>query len=334
MCGLQGRKWKTNIKFEGRLIGQWLTENNKELSSQRSDCSEALEQVQGVYMNSHVDLSQNTTGIDTCLTSDHSDTTLLFANAATNQKRQYTVSLDDQSTSLQYSGIPNEELQTDLSINQTISNIESRMRNETHSLQKIISALTTRVNNLEEKLSTHLLSGEDHGKSSTDIEVTNVQQDADSNNNFSSTHEQFLLLQSQVESLTIMKQQNIKKEKQREIRNCNILLGNVEENTIESTLEVVKKIFEERMNVNLAPVHAVRLGKPKDGQKRLILVKMISFEEKLQLLKKARLLNGSGIYLMEDMSKEERKKRRILVNRMKKLDLKGREHISDTQMES
>ena len=63
--------------------------------------------------------------------------------------------------------------------------------------------------------------------------------------------------------------------------------------TPESTLETVKNIFEERMNVNLTPLHAGRLGKPKDGQKRLILVKMKSFEEKLHLLKKARLLNGS-----------------------------------------
>ena len=131
-----------------------------------------------------------------------------------------------------------------------------------------------------------------------------------------------------------MQQQNIKKEKQREIRKGNILLENVEENTIESTLEVVKKIFEERRNVNLAPVHAVRLGKPKDGQKRLILVKMISFEEKVQLLKKARLLNGSGIYLMEDMSKEERKNRRILVNRIKKARSEGkRAHIRYTDGE-
>ena len=94
--------------------------------------------------------------------------------------------------------------------------------------------------------------------------------------------------------------------------------------TPESTLETVKNIFEERMNVNLTPLHAGRLGKPKDGQKRLILVKMKSFEEKLHLLKKARLLNGSGIYLMEDMSIDERKKRRFLVNRMKKARSEGK----------
>ena len=78
------------------------------------------------------------------------------------------------------------------------------------------------------------------------------------------------------------------------------------------------------MNVNLTPLHAGRLGKPKDSQKRLILVKMKSFEEKLHLLKKARLLNGSGIYLMGDMSIDERKKRRILVNRMKKARSEGK----------
>ena len=107
---------------------------------------------------------------------------------------------------------------------------------------------------------------------SADNEATNVQQQVASSSP-SHTHEQFLLLQTQVKSLT-MQQQNIEKEKQREIRKCNILLGNVEEKTPESILETVKNIFEERMNVNLTPLHAGRLGKPKDGQKRLILVKM------------------------------------------------------------
>ena len=73
MCGLQGRKW--------------ITHNNMELSSQRSNCSEALEQVYKykvlIYTSSHVDLSPSTTDIDSGLTSH----TRLPTNVATSKGR-------------------------------------------------------------------------------------------------------------------------------------------------------------------------------------------------------------------------------------------------------
>ena len=216
MCGLQGRRWKTNIKFEGRPIGQWLTEHNMKLSSQRSNCSEALEQVQiqGVDTSSHVDLSPSTTDIDSGLTSH----TRLPTNVATSKGRQDMVS--PKRPSLQHPSVP-EEIQPEHTVNQTTSEVEASMRNEIHSLRMLISALTTRVENLEERLCTSLhtiMSGEEHVNKSADNEATNVQQQVASSSP-SHTHEQFLLLQTQVKSLT-MQQQNIEKEKQREIRKC------------------------------------------------------------------------------------------------------------------
>ena len=62
----------------------------------------------------------------------------------------------------------------------------------------------------------------------------------------------------------------------------------------------------------------MRLGKFRVGQKRLILVQMRHFEEKLVLKKKGKLLSGSGIFPADDLSKEERRRRRILVSKMKK----------------
>ena len=120
MCGLQGRKWKTNIKFEGRPIGQWLTEHNMELSSQRSNCSEALEQVQvqGVDTSTHVDLSPSTNDIDLGLTSH----TRLPTNVSTSKGRQDIVS--PQRPSLQHPSVP-EEIQPEHTVNQTTSEVEA-----------------------------------------------------------------------------------------------------------------------------------------------------------------------------------------------------------------
>ena len=66
-----------------------------------------------------------------------------------------------------------------------------------------------------------------------------------------------------------------------------------------------------------------KIGKAMAGRNRLILIKMNSFEEKLQLLKTARSLSGTGLFLMEDMSKKEKEKRKMLVIAMKKKREKG-----------
>ena len=115
-----------------------------------------------------------------------------------------------------------------------------------------------------------------------------------------------------------MQQKSIEREKEREKRKCNVLLGNVEERDSVSATNAVLQVFKDNLSVDLSPVNAVRLGKFKVGQKRLILVQMRNFEEKLILMKKGKLLSGSGIFLADDLSKEERERRRILVSEMKK----------------
>jgi predicted RNA-binding protein YlxR (DUF448 family) len=71
-------------------------------------------------------------------------------------------------------------------------------------------------------------------------------------------------------------------------------------------------------------VYATRLGKLKIGQRRPILVRIRSFEEKLTVLKKGKLLSGSGLYISEDLSKEEREKRKVLVNEIKRARSQGK----------
>ena len=106
----------------------------------------------------------------------------------------------------------------------------------------------------------------------------------------------------------------------------------MEEKNSESILELkqcVMNVFKDILQVDSAPIFVTRLGKPKADRRRLILVKMKSFDEKLSLLKKGKLLNGSDIFLMEDLSKSEREERKGLVSAMKQAR-KEREHFSDS----
>ena len=101
--------------------------------------------------------------------------------------------------------------------------------------------------------------------------------------------EDLLQLQSQVQSLTTQ-QRKMTEEKEREKRKCNLLLGNLEESESESsaiTTQKVKDVFDNNMKIHTTPQYVTRIGKATAGRNRLILIKMNSFEEKLQLLKSA-----------------------------------------------
>ena len=76
-----------------------------------------------------------------------------------------------------------------------------------------------------------------------------------------------------------MQQKSIEREKEREKRKCGLVLGNVEERDSESAANAVLQVFKDKLSVDLSPVNAVRLGKFRVGQKRLILVQIRNFEE-------------------------------------------------------
>ena len=106
-----------------------------------------------------------------------------------------------------------------------------------------------------------------------------------------------------------------------------MLLGNLEESSDEKADELVKKVvqvLQNKLSTPHTPVQAVRVGKKVVGKNRLVLVRMNTFREKLQVLKAAKLLKGSSIYLMEDLSKHERENRKLLVTAMKKARSEGK----------
>ena len=179
-------------------------------------------------------------------------------------------------------------------VEQVISNLKENIQKEVQALKGIIVALTRGLSDLEEKLySANDNTGQSNQNKVPESNTFPVREKVDSDAN---EHQQKLqLLQSQVQSLT-MQQKKIEKEKEREKRKCNVLLGNVEERRSESAVETetVRRVFNDKLNIDLTPMNAMRLGKFKVGQKRLLLVKMRNFDEKLTLLKKGKLLSGSG----------------------------------------
>ena len=106
-----------------------------------------------------------------------------------------------------------------------------------------------------------------------------------------------------------------------------MLLGNLHENGGEGADEVVEKVmqvFTEKLKIRHTPTHAMRIGKKEVERNRLVLVRMNSFKEKIEVLKAAKHLKGSDMFLMEDLSKSERDYRKTLVKAMKKARSEGK----------
>ena len=132
--------------------------------------------------------------------------------------------------------------------------------------------------------------------------------------------EEFQDIQAKLESLTA-RQNLLKSQREKEQRKLNVILGNVPEDLSESHEQLhhkVKGIFQESLRSECSPNYVTRLGKKDSSRNRLVLVKLSTNEEKMQLLQNAKYLRGTNLFIAEDLSKEDREKRRILVKEMKK----------------
>ena len=152
------------------------------------------------------------------------------------------------------------------------------MQQEVRLLKNTIVALTSRVSELEEKSSNTV--GHNESEEAPLLSNTVPAQEQVSSN----VKQQQQLLQSQVQSLTVQ-QKNIEREKDREKRKCNVVLGNVEKRDFESAANAVLQVFKDKLSVDLSPVNAVRLGKFRVGQKKINpgIYKCAIFRKKLSL---------------------------------------------------
>ena len=138
--------------------------------------------------------------------------------------------------------------------------------------------------------------------------------------------EQLKQLQSQVQSLS-SKQTQLELEKERERRICNVLIGNLHEGEDESEDELNEKVvavFTDHLKIKLQPSQSWRVGKKSSSKGRLVLVKLKSVKDKFAVLKAAKQLQKTSLFIMEDLSKSDREQRKILVAAMKKAREEGK----------
>ena len=88
--------------------------------------------------------------------------------------------------------------------------------------------------------------------------------------------------------------------------------------------EVVNKLFNDTLKVHCKPSQVLRIGKRVRSTNRLVLVKMNSFKERLTILRAAKNLRGSNIFIMEDLSKSHRNRRKVLVEKLKQARSAGK----------
>ena len=108
-------------------------------------------------------------------------------------------------------------------------------------------------------------------------------------------------------------------------RRLNVVIGNVEEkgSDIEDKAEIVK-FMAEKFQVEVDPSSVSRLGRNKGNKCRLALVALRSFVDKVKVLKNAKILKGSRVFVSPDFNKEERALRKQLVGEMKKVRKEGK----------
>lgn len=118
-------------------------------------------------------------------------------------------------------------------------------------------------------------------------------------------------------------------EMEREIRRKNIIIKGVEDQEnekIEETNDKVKAIFETmevNINTNMDIDEIRRIGRYKTGATRPILVKFISGKKKTEILKGAKMLKGTNIWIDEDYARDIQAERRQLLPQLKEARQKG-----------
>ena len=216
-------------------------------------------------------------------------------------------------------------------VSQAIDSLKIQVEAKIHILFKQVEALNLRVKELEKAQGSGCRSFSSPSQSSPNSVSQNIPSEhisvCDRQSVTESVAEKTIrLLQSQVRSLS-SQQQKLVDEKEMEKRRCNLIVGNMEESIAEApnkTTEKVTTLFREKLKLDLMPKFVRRIGKAQGGKQRLILVRMENPTEKIEVMRSARFLRGSALFIMDDLSKKERDNRRVLVSAMKQARHEGK----------
>ena len=344
----QAKKWKQSITCEGKALGVWLAEFGNDTTLESSQkCAQQPEnaQVQIVQepeasnCSEHNELGEEDKGMQSANESackQHSPQTMSKHPSSPSETSAVILSLPSSSPCSDLNQLlKNLEAQLSASLKEIINRAIQALREHVEAtlqcLKDEIEALTIRVCKLEEQASSSQTcnSTDPIGASMNGSnEIATTQKGDLPHVSYASAvaQDQILELQSKVETIS-SKQVQLEKAKEREKRKCNVLLGNLHENGGEGADEVVEKVmqvFTEKLKIRHTPTHAMRIGKKGVERNRLVLVRMNSFKEKIEVLKAAKHLKGSDMFLMEDLSKSERDYRKTLVKAMKKARSEGK----------
>ena len=345
MSGMQHtRKWKQSIKVEGRPLGEWIDEHCQEACLENSQqCAKQPENVLGKDSQS----ADTSTGvIHNVLDSDNNG--LHNAHITDDNVRQQPLAREIpvmQCTANVPSNPPDtvhgSSLNTDLNkllrdlelqlstsfkelVDQAIQSMRSCIEEEVKSFRRQLEALNERVTQLEEKVRTY---GPQHTHEDREHpEIDSPKSKMEQSSPQVVVQDQLSDLKSQVDILA-SKQVQFEKSKERERRRCNIIIRSFQEPDAESVSDLsvsVQKLLKETLKVHYTPTQSLRIGKKEKGKNRLVLVKMATFQERVAILKAAKLLRGSGIFIKEDLSKSERSYRKVLVDKMMKARAEGK----------
>ena len=355
MSAVQAKKWKQSIKFNGKPIGDWLAMNESyidALASQKDSEGSPGNGGSPSLVNEH-----DNTGIqETCLsqseqptyTSNTSDTPEngsygsmeSLESTFTQSSTPATVESGTGEAHVTNTGMSGnyadlfERLEDKLSaglqsfIRSALSSLRTQLESELNSLKESVDLLQGRVMELENKIKevTPVRRGAGSDTHVGTPPVLPAVIDKDMSYAEAAAQEQIKKLQSQVQSLSL-KQSQLEKEKEREKRKCNVLLGNLPESDDEKEDELREKvtaILSDHLKLTLQPTHILRVGKRSSSKSRLVLVKLKSLKDKLEVLKSAKWLQQTDIFIMEDLSKDDREQRKKLVAAMKKARREGK----------
>lgn len=115
---------------------------------------------------------------------------------------------------------------------------------------------------------------------------------------------------------------------EREIRKKNLIIKGIEEKENENENEAHDKVTSiiQKIGVNINPDDidiAKRIGKYNKQKKRPVLIKLTKESTKLEILKNAKTLKGTDIWINEDYSKEVQEERKRLIPKMREARDKG-----------
>lgn len=149
------------------------------------------------------------------------------------------------------------------------------------------------------------------------------------NAEFSNMAKQTLQIQSMLDEVNILGNELKEKSRQLEDRNRrnNLRIDGIYESERETWAEAeqkVQKIFCEQLKINNVVIErAHRIGtrsnlKDTKDKPRTIVLKLLNYKDKENILKNAKMLKGKGIYINEDFSEHTNQIRRSLMERMMK----------------